>query len=1049
MKKKSSVKVSILLAIAVFIMSFQGLTFEVFAAEKSEPTLIENAGNAENIVRFGANYGSMITTGISGAPTADVVGADCTNSESKIGNFGIRNNTNGQFSVSAANSYIVVSYYIMAQGGTHSIPAAIQDTSGNSNIYADGNFLKSETVLKENVWYKAIQIFKIETAGNNNLRFVVSAGNYGQKTYVGGVKVCNFGTDYTLDEIKTYVSDAGLKSITNGGAVIDGFDKNTYNYTVDTSLGVGAAANALCDVSYDNSNAGKTVIVTKAYTAGVLNTEPADTRTYTVSVKEPYTSMFAETYDSGAWTMADVKHRGNSRPKIENDGEKEFAMKFYGNDANYTESEKGKSIFRGQLSSSYLVNSNNLTTGDKVYISFYARAYSKYGNECKIQPALQSEKSGGGLSTSYSGDVFTLSDVWKKYSTVITLDKVQADGTEGTRITLALGYHGQVTYISDFEIYRCDASFSDSEIKALFDNDIENLLSSNKMSKGGSVTVAEQAVSDNNVPFSTEYVYTENGAYSDTEKSVIGKYSARNANILNDLVNTGDVLLLTYWAKGDMDNSKLSTGDISTAMISPLIQSTQSGGPIVYSIGNDGIENKTGDEITSNWKRYAYIFKIPSESAYRIQLQIGLKGQTTHIADVMLYNLGNIAVSDAYAISQNKDILGASYNTKAMQITGDTYTAKLAKDEIFDISKVSAYAKYPFISTKISDGKITLTAANGDEISYNIKSENAKKEIFADAVNYYAMSAKNAIFRLDDLRPETIADFGYAAEYLHSKGITAAFGIIGTDWENASENDWNTIKKWQDEYGIELFCHGYYHTEQEYSTASYTEQYDSLNKYLTLLNTHGIVTKTFGSPFNNSTVVTSKALNALGFENNMFGIKNTAENQMNFSDRCNIEAKTGVASFDEFKKNIGNFENAECIVIQGHTANWDTDSRTAFENTVGYLLENNYNITTPAAYNAAVNAKNKISAPKTGDITAEVNLCSGSLDTKSATLILAVYDNSGALTDTVIKTVSLDSKDENTFSLTSNIPSEGCRVKVFVWNGINSIFPIQKADILE
>ena len=64
-------------------------------------------------------------------------------------------------------------------------------------------------------------------------------------------------------------------------------------------------------------------------------------------------------------------------------------------------------------------------------------------------------------------------------------------------------------------------------------------------------------------------------------------------------------------------------------------------------------------------------------------------------------------------------------------------------------------------------------------------------------------------------------------------------------------------------------------------------------------------------------------------------------------------------------------------------------------------------------------------------------------------MILAVYDNSGALADTVIKTVSLDAKDENTFSLTSNIPGEGCRVKVFVWNGINSIFPIQKADILE
>lgn len=209
------------------------------------------------------------------------------------------------------------------------------------------------------------------------------------------------------------------------------------------------------------------------------------------------------------------------------------------------------------------------------------------------------------------------------------------------------------------------------------------------------------------------------------------------------------------------------------------------------------------------------------------------------------------------------------------------------------------------------------------------------------------------ILKFDDLGHERYnANFQRVADLMAQYGATGGFGVIGS-WFNHENNEKTVeaIKKWH-ESGIEIWHHGYYHSQEEYSTNPYETQEKDFNETMKLLkNSCGITLKTFGSPYNNASETTIKVM-----QEKFPDIKclllvsdvNKISTITNFNNRCDIEVKTGVASYDEFVSNYKNAKRNKYLVVQSHPGYWADESFAEFEKVLQFLKTEGVAFMTPS-----------------------------------------------------------------------------------------------------
>lgn len=207
------------------------------------------------------------------------------------------------------------------------------------------------------------------------------------------------------------------------------------------------------------------------------------------------------------------------------------------------------------------------------------------------------------------------------------------------------------------------------------------------------------------------------------------------------------------------------------------------------------------------------------------------------------------------------------------------------------------------------------------------------------------------IMKYDDLSMETFDAFSKVAEYSIGHKLPVSMGLVGQSLEKPSNEYVESIKTWHAN-GIGIWNHGYYHTDEEFSSNSYEEQCRSIIQTQKLAaSALGITLDTFGSPHNNSTETTISALKEVAPEitNYMFAVdgqSRTTARQLLV--RCNMEIKTGIIDFDFFIHNYELLRDLPYIIIQGHPSFWDEKNFELNEKVIKYLVTQGNTFVTPS-----------------------------------------------------------------------------------------------------
>lgn len=210
------------------------------------------------------------------------------------------------------------------------------------------------------------------------------------------------------------------------------------------------------------------------------------------------------------------------------------------------------------------------------------------------------------------------------------------------------------------------------------------------------------------------------------------------------------------------------------------------------------------------------------------------------------------------------------------------------------------------------------------------------------------------IIKLDDLTTNTVNGFQKAFDVIQKEGVKGGFGVIGNSLEDDGTKQayYDKIKEW-DKAGIEIWHHGYSHTEPEYHGSDYDAQYESFNKTVTLLKEKcGITVTSFGSPFNNSDAVTAQMIDEKfpQITNMMLSGDFGEKNALRLPTRCDMEPATGKVSYDTFVTNYTKFQRSPYIVLQGHAGMWDEASLSDFQKIIAFLKDKNSTFMTPSEY---------------------------------------------------------------------------------------------------
>ena len=206
------------------------------------------------------------------------------------------------------------------------------------------------------------------------------------------------------------------------------------------------------------------------------------------------------------------------------------------------------------------------------------------------------------------------------------------------------------------------------------------------------------------------------------------------------------------------------------------------------------------------------------------------------------------------------------------------------------------------------------------------------------------------ILKYDDLNIENLTAFQKAWCQCKSYKAVPSFGLIGDSLLEPGEDYLNALKKMISD-GVEIWNHGYFHGENEFSTRSYLEQKESVESTQFLMKKHlGKAAATFGAPHNNSTEKTVSVLhdNFPEIHNYLYmadGESRTKARQLIV--RCNYESKPGVIDLDLFSKEYGRIKDYPYFVMQGHPGIWTEDDFKKHEIILKRIVDDRHVIVTP------------------------------------------------------------------------------------------------------
>ena len=197
------------------------------------------------------------------------------------------------------------------------------------------------------------------------------------------------------------------------------------------------------------------------------------------------------------------------------------------------------------------------------------------------------------------------------------------------------------------------------------------------------------------------------------------------------------------------------------------------------------------------------------------------------------------------------------------------------------------------------------------------------------------------VLKFDDLNIETAPSFQAVHEYCKQLRVPVCFGVIGESLYDPPESYVSLLKKMMDE-NVELWNHGYYHTESEFSSCFTQQQKESVQLTQDYMKRYiGRKPVTFGSPHNNSTEKTIGVLsnNFPEIKNYLFmadssGISPARQLLM----RCNYEAKPGVVDLDFFRKEYERIKEYPYYVMQGHPSFWCDEDFEGFKEILNILI---------------------------------------------------------------------------------------------------------------
>jgi len=201
------------------------------------------------------------------------------------------------------------------------------------------------------------------------------------------------------------------------------------------------------------------------------------------------------------------------------------------------------------------------------------------------------------------------------------------------------------------------------------------------------------------------------------------------------------------------------------------------------------------------------------------------------------------------------------------------------------------------------------------------------------------------VLKFDDLNQNTLPHFQSLHRHCYPLNIPVCYGLIGESLSNPSKDYLSSLLQMMDE-NVELWNHGFYHTEAEFSSAFAQQQEESIQATQDLMKRHLCkASVTFGSPHNNSTEKTVGVLSKHFPEiKNYFymvdGSSVSSAHQLLM--RCNYEITTGVVDLTFFRKEYDRIKEYPYFVMQGHPSFWRDEDFEHFKEMLDILINDGH-----------------------------------------------------------------------------------------------------------
>ncbi len=211
------------------------------------------------------------------------------------------------------------------------------------------------------------------------------------------------------------------------------------------------------------------------------------------------------------------------------------------------------------------------------------------------------------------------------------------------------------------------------------------------------------------------------------------------------------------------------------------------------------------------------------------------------------------------------------------------------------------------------------------------------------------------VLKFDDLgNPAKLNGFSRIADILIERELPGTFGIIAKNLVSSSSATATVCQKiaeWSAQ-NIEMWSHGYEHSQEEFSTASYDEQLESFKKALdTVKEKTGVEIKSFCSPYGNATRDT-----LIMIKDNFPQITSVfngevdlnVSNLYHMDNHCKIEISSGVTDYNYFLMQYSQQKYNSHIYVQMHPASYTDADIENFEKMLNFLIAEGCTFMTPS-----------------------------------------------------------------------------------------------------